>query len=45
MAAIDRQAGNKDISTMIDSLDDAKGAINWWVDRLGVTLKQWEKPD
>lgn len=29
-AAIDRQAGNKDFSTMIDSLDDAKDAINWW---------------
>ncbi|MEF1328923.1 DUF3313 domain-containing protein [Vibrio sp. M260121] len=39
-AAIDRQAGNKDFSTMIDSLDDAKDAINWWVDRLGVTLSQ-----
>ncbi|MDK9737294.1 DUF3313 family protein [Vibrio sp. D404a] len=37
-AAIDRQAGNKDFSTMIDSLDDAKDAINYWVDRLGVTL-------
>ncbi|MGR5236878.1 DUF3313 domain-containing protein [Vibrio alfacsensis] len=39
-AAIDRQAGNKDFSTMIDSLDDAKDAISWWVDRLGVTLSQ-----
>ncbi|MDD1793867.1 DUF3313 domain-containing protein [Enterovibrio sp. ZSDZ42] len=38
-AAIDREAGNKDLSTMIDSLDDAKDAINWWVDRLGQTLK------
>ena len=37
-AAIDREAGNKDLSTMIDSLDDAKDAINWWVDRLGQTL-------
>lgn len=37
-AAIDRQAGNKDFSTMIDSLDDAKDAINYWVERLGVTL-------
>ena len=32
-AAIDRQAGNKDFSTMIDSLDDAKDAINYWVER------------
>ncbi len=37
-AAIDREAGNKDFSTMIDSLDDAKDAINYWVDRLGVTF-------
>ncbi|MFS1873020.1 DUF3313 domain-containing protein [Enterovibrio norvegicus] len=37
-AAIDRETGNKDLSTMIDSLDDAKDAINWWVDRLGQTL-------
>ncbi|WP_028863889.1 DUF3313 domain-containing protein [Psychromonas aquimarina] len=45
IAAIDRQTGNKDLGTMIDSLDDAKDAVNWWVDRLGVTLKQWKKPD
>ncbi|WP_245542660.1 DUF3313 domain-containing protein [Psychromonas ossibalaenae] len=45
IATIDRQAGNKDLSTMIDSLDDAKDAVNWWVDRLGITLIQWEKPD
>lgn len=38
-AAIDRQAGNKDISTMIDSLDDAKDAIDYWVDRLGITMR------
>ncbi|WP_047043130.1 DUF3313 domain-containing protein [Vibrio mexicanus] len=37
-AAIDREAGNKDFSTMIDSLDDAKDAINYWVERLGVTF-------
>lgn len=43
-AAIDRQAGNKDFSTMIDSLDDAKDAISFWVERLGVTLKQPELP-
>jgi hypothetical protein len=41
-AAIDRQAGNKDFSTMIDSLDDAKDAINYWVERLGVTLANRE---
>ncbi|MEZ9405152.1 hypothetical protein AB4351_11090 [Vibrio sp. 10N.261.51.F11] len=35
---IDREAGNKDFSTMIDSLDDAKDAINYWVERLGDTL-------
>ncbi|NLS14560.1 DUF3313 domain-containing protein [Vibrio sp. SM6] len=37
-AVIDRQAGNKDFSTMIDSLDDAKDAIRWWFERLGRTL-------
>ena len=41
-AAIDREAGNKDFSTIIDSLDDAKDAINYWVDRLGVTLQSAE---
>jgi len=44
-AAIDREAGNKDFSTMIDSLDDAKDAINFWVDRLGVTLKGRKQTD
>ncbi|MBW3695983.1 DUF3313 domain-containing protein [Vibrio sp. T187] len=44
-AAIDREAGNKDFSTMIDSLDDPKDAINFWVDRLGVTLQGWKQPD
>ncbi|GAK83103.1 lipoprotein putative [Vibrio ponticus] len=43
-AAIDRQAGNKDLSTMIDSLDDAKDAINYWVDRLAITLDGWQRP-
>lgn len=43
-AAIDREAGNKDFSTMIDSLDDAKDAIDWWVERLGVTLNNWQSP-
>lgn len=43
-AAIDRQAGNKDISTMIDSLDDAKDAIDYWVDRLGITMQGWQQP-
>ncbi|KOO15388.1 hypothetical protein AKJ18_10340 [Vibrio xuii] len=42
-AAIDREAGNKDFSTMIDSLDDAKDAINYWVERLGVTLNSSER--
>lgn len=37
-AAIDKETGNKDFLTMIDSLDDAKDAINWWVARLGKTL-------
>lgn len=34
LAVIDHQVGNKDLGTMIDSLDDAKDAINWWIDRL-----------
>ncbi|MCK6263977.1 DUF3313 domain-containing protein [Vibrio sp. ZSDE26] len=44
-AAIDREAGNKDFSTMIDALDDAKDAINFWVDRLGVTLQGPNYPE
>ena len=43
-AAIDRQAGNKDLSTMIDSIDDAKDAIDYWVDRLNITLTGWQQP-
>ncbi|WP_070969393.1 DUF3313 domain-containing protein [Vibrio sonorensis] len=43
-AAVDREAGNKDFSTIIDSLDDAKDAINYWVERLGVTLGGWQQP-
>lgn len=42
-AAIDRRTGNKDFGSMIDSLDDSKDAIDWWVDRLAVTLSKWEK--
>lgn len=42
-AVIDREAGNKDFSTIIDSLDDAKDAINYWVERLGVTLNSSER--
>lgn len=38
IAAIDSRSGNKDFTTMIDSLDDAKDAIDWWVERLGHTL-------
>lgn len=43
-AAIDRQAGNKDLSTMIDSIDDAKDAIDYWIDRLNITLNGWQQP-
>ena len=39
IAAIDRKSGNKDLGTIIDSTDDAKDAINWWVERLGHTFK------
>lgn len=39
VAVIDRKAGSKDFSTMIDSTDDAKDAVDWWVDRLGSTLR------
>nr|WP_086940827.1 DUF3313 domain-containing protein [Thaumasiovibrio occultus] len=38
-AVIDREAGNKDIGTMVDSLDDPKDAIDAWVERLGHTMK------
>ncbi|ABZ78134.1 hypothetical protein Shal_3593 [Shewanella halifaxensis HAW-EB4] len=39
VAVIDRKAGSKDFSTMIDSTDDAKDAVDWWVERLGSTLR------
>lgn len=39
VAVIDRKAGSKDLGTMIDSTDDAKDAVDWWVERLGVTLR------
>jgi len=45
LAAIDRRVGNKDFSSIIDSLDDAKDVINWWVKRLSITLERWEQPD
>ena len=44
IAATDKRSGNKDLGTMIDSLDDAKDAISWWVKRLCTTLTNWEKP-
>lgn len=44
IAAIDKKSGNKDLGTMVDSLDDAKDAITWWVERLGTTLTDWGKP-
>lgn len=44
IAAIDRRSGNKDLGTMIDSLDDAKDAVSWWVGRLEITLTDWKKP-
>ena len=43
-AAIDHKSGNKKFSTMIDSLDGAKDAINFWVERLGITLEGWKRP-
>ena len=39
VAVIDRKAGSKDFSTMIDSTDDARDAIDWWVERIALTLK------
>ncbi|MCL1137564.1 DUF3313 domain-containing protein [Shewanella pneumatophori] len=39
VAVIDRKAGSKDLGTMIDSTDDAKDAVDWWVERLGATLR------
>lgn len=42
IAAIDRKSGNKDLGTMIDSSDDIKDAINWWVKRLSLTLAQYK---
>lgn len=42
LAAIDRRVGNKSLNSIIDSLDDARDVIDWWVDRLAATLGQWE---
>ncbi|GIC75493.1 DUF3313 domain-containing protein [Moritella sp. F3] len=39
IAAIDRRTGNKDFGTMIDSLDDTKDVIDWWIKRLGETFQ------
>ncbi len=39
VAVIDRKAGSKDLSTMIDSTDDARDAIDWWVERIALTLR------
>ncbi|MEC4724614.1 DUF3313 domain-containing protein [Shewanella sp. D64] len=39
VAVIDRKAGSKDLSTMIDSTDDARDAVDWWVDRIALTLR------
>lgn len=39
VAVIDRKAGSKDLSTMIDSTDDARDAVDWWVERIALTLK------
>jgi len=44
LAAIDRRVGNKGLNTIVDSLDDAKEVIDWWVDRLATTLTQWQQP-
>lgn len=40
IAAIDRRSGNKDFGTIIDSLDDTKDVIDWWINRLGETFIQ-----
>ncbi len=39
VAVIDRRAGAKDLSTMVDSTDDARDAVDWWVERIGSTLR------
>jgi len=39
VAVIDRRTGSKDLSTMIDSTDDARDAVDWWVERIGSTLR------
>jgi hypothetical protein len=44
LAAIDRRVGNKGLSSIVDTLDDAKDVIDWWVERLAITLSQWQLP-
>jgi len=38
IALIDRRSGSKDLGTIIDSTDDVKDAIRWWVNRMDKTL-------
>jgi len=38
VAVIDRHAGDKDLGTITDPLDDAKDAIKWWASKLQETL-------
>ncbi|TKB53984.1 DUF3313 domain-containing protein [Ferrimonas aestuarii] len=37
-AAIDHRQGDKDFGEIIDSVDDIKDAIDWWVDRIVISI-------
>lgn len=45
LAAIDRRVGKKDLGTVVNSLDDAQDAVDWWVKRLATTLKELKELD
>lgn len=43
-AAIDTQKGNKDLSTIINPMDDARDAVDFWIERLQSALVNWKHP-
>ncbi|BDY04122.1 DUF3313 domain-containing protein [Ferrimonas sp. YFM] len=40
VAAIDRRQGDKDLNNLVDPMAGIKGAIDWWIERLGRTFRE-----
>ncbi|WP_245568321.1 DUF3313 domain-containing protein [Ferrimonas futtsuensis] len=40
VAAIDRRQGDKDLDNLVDPIAGIKGAIDWWIERLGQTFRE-----